>query len=248
MAQQQKKSDIESRDAPDRDVADALGSRPSADSTRPAADPTASDHNSGGDARGLDRRRPTFMIAPRQAPGLQTFSVDFVAQQLKESPDIEMLGTIEPPRLLGLQSVDGTGMGSILRARMHYDKARQLQRQAGPRLLVERDAPLTFGLETPSSGHGNPGCLVPLGEDFETTIEVKNASGPLAGAEVYIFGSVWPTQGVTDDRGRVTLTIRGDTPDTIRAVYIKPRIDHWGLWLASPVIRPGGISSVRLNH
>ena len=29
----------------------------------------------------------------------------------------------------------------------------------------------------------------------------------------------------------MTLTIRGDTPETIRAVYVKPRIDYWGLWL-----------------
>ena len=100
----------------------------------------------------METRRPTFMISPRQAPGLQTFSADFVARQLKDSPDIEVLGQIEPPRLLGLQSVDGMQTSSILLARMHYDKAKQLQAQAGARLVVERDSPLSFGLEIPKPG------------------------------------------------------------------------------------------------
>jgi subtilisin family serine protease len=195
----------------------------------------------------METRRPTFMISPRQAPGLQTFSADFVARQLKDSPDIEVLGQIEPPRLLGLQSVDGMQTSSILLARMHYDKAKQLQAQAGARLVVERDSPLSFGLETPKPGLANPGIIVPLGEEFDTTLEVRSESGPLAGAEVYVFGSVWPTQGVTDGDGRVTLTIRGDTPETIRAVYVKPRIDYWGLWLTSPVIRPSGVSTVTVQ-
>ena len=197
--------------------------------------------------RDLETRRPTFMISPRQAPGLQTFSADFVARQLKDSPDIEVLGQIEPPRLLGLQSADGTQASSILLARMHYDKAKQLQAQAGARLVVERDSPLSFGLEIPKPGLANPGIIVPLGDEFDTTLEVRSESGPLAGAEVYVFGSVWPTQGVTDADGRVILTIRGDTPDTIRAVYVKPRIDYWGLWLTSPVIRPSGVSTVTVQ-
>jgi Subtilase family len=192
-------------------------------------------------------RRPTFMISPRQAPGLQPFSADFVARQLNDSPDIELLGQIDPPRLLGLQSVDGMQTSSILLARMHYDKAKQLQAQVGARLVVERDSPLSFGLEIPKPGLANPGIIVPLGEEFDTTLEVKSESGPLAGAEVYVFGSVWPTQGVTDGDGRVTLTIRGDTPETVRAVYVKPRIDYWGLWLTSPVIRPGGVSTVTVQ-
>ena len=195
----------------------------------------------------LAARKPAFMVAPRQAPGLQTFSADFLAQQLKDSPDIEVLGQIDPPRLLGLQNVDAAQTSSVLLARMSYDKARQLQAQAGLRLMVERDATLGFGLETPTPVLANPGVLVPLGEDFETTIEVRSDTGPLAGAEVYVFGSVWPTQGVTDSEGQVTLTIRGDTPDTIRAIYVKPQVDYWGLWLAGPAIRPDGISVVTVQ-
>jgi hypothetical protein len=113
----------------------------------------------GSDAdRALGARRPVFMIAPQQAPGLQPLSADFVSQQLHEAPDIEVIGKIEPPRLLGLQSAGGAETSSIVLARMHYDKARQLRSQAGARLLVERDSALTFGLEMgPAHGLANPG-------------------------------------------------------------------------------------------
>ena len=152
------------------------------------------------------------MISPRQAAGLAPMSADFVVQQLKDAPDIDVVRTIAPPRLLGLQSDGASGIGSIVVARMNFDKARQLRNQAGARLVVEHDAPLTFGLDTSFADAKvtNPGVLVPLGDGFQTTIEVLGDEGPLAEAEVYLFGSVWPTQGVTDRTGRVTLTITGE--------------------------------------
>ncbi|HTR14484.1 MAG TPA: S8 family serine peptidase [Roseiarcus sp.] len=189
------------------------------------------------------------MIAPQRAPGLQPLSADFVSQQLNESPDIEVVGKIEPPRLLGLQSAENVESGSIVLACMHYDKAKQLRSQAGARLLVERDSPLTFGLDVgaPASGLANPGVVAPLGDGFETTLEVRGANGALAEAEVYLFGSVWPVQAVTDENGRAVLRILGETPDTIRALYIKPKVDYWGLWLARPELAPGETTTVTVE-
>jgi subtilisin family serine protease len=212
--------------------------------------PPASSLN-GTAARRPDRDAPAplraaFMIAPRQAPGVQMFSTDFVAQQLRESPDIEVTGQVNPPRLFGLQDDDVTQTGAVLLATMPYDKARQLQAQAGPRLLVERDTPLSFGLDVPRPVLANPGVLTPLGTEYTATLEVLGPSGPLADAEIYVFGSVWPTQGVTDASGRATLLIRGDTPETIRGVYVKPKLDHWGMWVTTPVIRPDEVSTVTL--
>jgi subtilisin family serine protease len=189
------------------------------------------------------------MISPRQAPGLQTFSADFITQQLKDSPDIELLGNIEPPQLLGLQSDSGPAIGSVILARMQYDKAKLLQTQAGARLRIERDAPLTFGLDSgPAHAQtANPGVVVPLGDGFETVIEVRNETGPLAEAEIYLYGSVWPTQGITDASGQATLSIKGETPDTIRALYVKPKSDHWGVWLTQPGIQPNGVNTVSVQ-
>ena len=138
MAQQPKKPDVGLQD-PAEVQPDLSGTAPTgmADSHGPAdgmpreAAPSSPSRDAApmhpGDPeqpQDMETRRPTFMISPRQAPGLQTFSADFVARQLKDSPDIEVLGQIEPPRLLGLQSVDGMQTSSILLARMHSTRFR----------------------------------------------------------------------------------------------------------------------------
>ncbi len=194
-------------------------------------------------------RRSKFMLQPREAMGLQPLSADFIVGQLRDAPDIEVLSTIPPPRLLGLQSDGGGGLGSLVLASMTVDKAKQLQNQAGPRLMVERDAPLTFGLDTGPSETtlANPGVVVPLGDGFETTIEVLGANGPLPGAEVYLFGSVWPAQAVTDASGRASMSVTGESPDTIRALYVKPKSDHWSFWLSKPNIRPSALNRVSVK-
>ena len=48
---------------------------------------------------------------------------------------------------------------------------------------------------------------------------------PVAGAEVYLFGSMLPAQGVTDTQGRVRLTLYGETATSLRKLYVKPRAD-----------------------
>jgi subtilisin family serine protease len=194
-------------------------------------------------------RPPQFMIAPRNAPGLQPLSADVLVQQLKDSPDISIVKTIEPPRLLGLQSTEDLTMGSLVLARMSFDKAQLLQHQAAERIVVERDHPLTFILDPGPSEASlpNPGVLVPHADGFQVTFEIVGDNGPLSGAEVYVFGSVWPTQGVTDDTGRVMLNIVGESPDTIRALYIKPRLDYWSVWLDRPQLTPDAVNSVRVK-
>jgi subtilisin family serine protease len=197
----------------------------------------------------LETRRPQFMISPRQAPGLQPLSADFVAQQLKDNPEITVVKTIEPPRLLGLESVDGGGLGSLVIARMSPDKAQLLQTQASGRLVVERDPPLTFVDQPmpPEARLPNLGVLVPHANGFKVTFEVRGEDGALPGATVYVFGSVWPTQGVTDNTGHITINVTGESPDTIRALYVNPRANHWSLWVDRPQLVPDTVTTIQLT-
>ena len=197
-------------------------------------------------------RRAQYMLAPRQHMGVETFSADFVVQQLTASPDIDVVKTIHPPRLFGFQSADPgqIPLGPMVLARMAPEKAELLKTQAGARLAVERDAPLTYMLDPSlpqmSAQHRlpNPGVLIPLADGFSTTIEVVGESGPLPETEVYVFGSVWPVQGVTDANGRVTLKIQGETPDTIRSILVKPRVDYWTFWLDRPQLVPDDVTRI----
>ena len=73
-------------------------------------------------------------------------------------------------------------------ARMTHDKAELLKSQAGARLVVEQDTPLTYGLDPGPLAAADPGILIPLAEGFKTTIEVQGPQGPLQDADVFVFG------------------------------------------------------------
>src|SRR5687767_9911332 len=76
----------------------------------------------------LGPRRAQYMISPRPAPpGFEPLSADFVAEQLKNSPDITFVKSLAPPKVFGLQSTGGGELGSLMLARMMQDKAQLLQ-------------------------------------------------------------------------------------------------------------------------
>jgi subtilisin family serine protease len=217
-------------------------------------DPAAPAANAGGtaappseqSAATIAPRPAQFMIAPRQQSGVATFSADFVVQQLTNSPDIEVVKTVPAPRLFGFQSAElgQAPLGPLVLARMAPDKAKLLQTQARTHLAVERDERLSYMLDPTTPQLPNPGVLTPLADSFSATFEVLGQAGPLPEAEVYVFGSMWPTQGVTDAAGRVTLTIPGETPSTIRSILVKPRIDYWTFWLDRPQLVPDSVNRI----
>lgn len=223
-------------------------------STRAEASGGVSPQNAGARGPGaannrIAPRRPQFMIATR-APqaGLQLLSADLVEQQLINSPDIEFVKRIEPPRVLDLQSTGGS-TGPVMLARMDFERAQQLRAQAGPRATVERDMPLAYSLEPGPADlrFKNPGVLIPHAAGFITTIEVTGDGTPLEAAEVYIYGSTWPTQAITDATGKCTISVLGESPDTINAIYVKPKLDYWSFWLPRPQLVPNGTTSIEVK-
>jgi subtilisin family serine protease len=93
----------------------------------------------------------------------------------------------------------------------------------------------------------NPGVLVPHADGFQVTFEILGDNGPLPGAQVYVFGSVWPTRGVTDATGQVRINIVGESPSTIRALYVKPQLDYWDVWLDRPQLTPDAVNTIRVK-
>ncbi|MEY9123219.1 S8 family serine peptidase [Bradyrhizobium yuanmingense] len=207
---------------------------------------TAPSSSRGQEPATIAARPAQFMIAPQQQPGLATFSVDFLTQQLSNSPDIEVVKTVSPPRLFGFQSAElgQVPLSPLVLAKMTPDKAKLLQTQAGQRCAVERDERLSYMLDPTTPQLPNPGVLTPLADGFTTTIEVLGQDGPLPEAEVYVFGSMWPAQGITDATGRATVTLQGERPETIRSILVKPKIDYWTFWLDRPQLVPNSVNRI----
>jgi subtilisin family serine protease len=211
------------------------GGRSDGDNAAPVA-------NGGG--RALAARKQQFVIAPRQADGLQALGLqplDFSAleQALRNSADIDVVDKVGPRSVLGALS-DGFGGGhGVLVARMTAQKANALQQQGHGRLLIEHDQHLSMlepVLRQPMLVTGvGPASTGPV---FNAVVRVVGKDGaPVANAEVALFGSMLPANGATDANGLVTLSLFGETPDTVSGLYVKPKADYWSFYQRDPDLR-----------
>ncbi len=192
--------------------------------------------------RVISERKGQFLITPRQAPGLMAMGLaplqfSVVEQSLRANPDIEIVDTVGPRNVVGTLADGSGGAGGVLVARMTEQKAATLHQQAQGRLIVERDqplalldpavkAPLMVSNAAPTAGPAMKADFIVLGKD----------NLPLKDAEVYLFGSMLPGTGTTDDKGQVTLTMYGESPRSIRALYVKPKSDYWTFYQVQPDI------------
>lgn len=219
-----------------------------ADSVVSSADGEAAPHSNGqtGSAgRSVGARKKQFVIAPRHTPdglqalGLQPAAFDALEQALRNSSDIDVVDKVGPRSVLSALAEGGGAAQGVLVARMTEQKAVALHQQGQGRLLVERDQHLALmeaSLRLPAMVTG----VTPTnggGPVLSAVISVVGKDGaPLADAEVSLFGSLLPASGITDANGRITLSLFGETPDTVRALYVKPKADYWSFYQSDPDI------------
>ncbi len=205
-------------------------------------------HSSAGRERlsGMDTmlpRKGQFLITTRALPGFPSpGGVEQLEQSLRSNPEVEILDVLTS-RAAGAM-VEMTPQRIIV-ARMPEERAAQLAQQAGPQIIVERDSPLTYGhaaalavsLETANQAVGFTAKFVVKGEEEE----------PLEGAQVALFGNLLPTVGVTGKGGEVELEVIGDSPATVRMIYVKPKADYWSRWIPQPEIDTEGQNVIALR-
>ena len=191
----------------------------------------------------LSRRKGQYLIAARRSTGMQTMGLQplqfsVIEQTLRSSPDIEIVDTVGPRNIMGALADGMNEVPSVLVAKMTDQKAGILHQQAQGRLIVERDHPLTLAdaafqqpalvaCSIPTSGMALQVSVIVLGKD----------ESPLPEAEVYLFGSMIPANGITDARGQVSLTLFGETVQSVRGLYVKPKADYWSFYQPDPDLR-----------
>lgn len=195
---------------------------------------------SGLPGRQVTERKGQYLIAARrhqgiQAMGAQTLSLGFIEQTLRASPDIEVVDSVGPKRVKGALSNSLSELPTVLLVKMTEQKAAMLSQQAQGRLMIERDQHLSLlepafqqpslvAATTPTAGPALTMGITVLGND----------RAPVKDAEVYVFGSFVPGSGVTDERGQVRFTLYGETTQSIRSLYVKPKSDHWSFCQSYP--------------
>ena len=204
--------------------------------------------------RQIKQRKGQFLIAPRRPQGIQTLGLmpmQFAAveQALRDSPDIEIIDRVGPKDQVGAL---GTGAGmreaaSVLVARMDETRANTLMLQAQGQLIVERDQPLHL-LDVSFTQPELVTCSLPSsGAALVADFLVMGSGKPVANADVYLFGSLLPATGVTDNNGKVRLTLYGETSSSVRRLYVKPKMDYWSFFQEQPDVSDKELNVVGLR-
>lgn len=186
-------------------------------------------------------RRGRYLITTRArqftySAVVQPLQLSLVEQMLRSSPDLEVIETIGPKSITGVLADATAEVPTVLVARMPEQKAAMLLQQSQGQLIVERDQALSlFDFQTPSLVLGTISATAPAVTAAVTVLGKDNA--PLKDAEVYLFGTLRSVAAVTDERGQATLSLAGDTPHSVRGLYVKPKADYWSYYQAYPDIR-----------
>jgi subtilisin len=166
--------------------------------------------------RNVRQRKSQFLVAPRrhgalQMMGLAPLNFDIVERALRDAPDIDVIDKIAPRQAVGAL---GTGLqeGGVLVTLMSDEKASALALQAQGQLIVERDQ----SLQLLDANYAQPNmvtCNMPVsGNAFTAEFMITGDDGKaVAGAEVYLFGSLLPAQAVSDASGHAKLVLYGES-------------------------------------
>ena len=204
--------------------------------------------------RAVGSRKKQYVVAPRQVPeGLQTLGfqpLQFSAleQALRNSADIEVVDTVGPKSVLGALADGMGGSQGVLVARMTEQKAALLHQQGQGRLLVEHDQHLSLMEPALRQPQMVTGVMAGGGPVVNAVISVIGKDGaPQADAEVSLFGGLMPASGKTDANGQCTLSLFGETPESITGLYVKPKADHWSFYQRDPDISTDQANVVALR-
>ncbi|MEU6262156.1 S8 family serine peptidase [Saccharopolyspora shandongensis] len=203
---------------------------------------TASQRRGRSNANSADsiRQRPErYLVAARPPhllpPGARALDEpDALFDWLADQPDIRLVSR------LSRGPGPGTGIESacpeIAVVEMPADRARALR--GSVQLLVEPDMPLSYTDPNPVVSPlalPDPGVVVPFPEPVHVSFRVMdNKNVPLEGVGVSLLGANWPVHGRTGADGRVVLQLPADTLETVRSLFVRPKQDHWSIWVDRP--------------
>jgi len=235
--------------------ASSAGSNAGASGSTGSSEAAGSAASGTGDSasRTISARKKQYVIAPRQSDALQTLGLQplqfsALEQALRNSADIEVVDKVGPKSVLGALADGMGGAQGVLVARMTEQKAGILHQQGQGRLLVEPDQPLNLLDAQLLQPAMVTGVLPSGGPVLNVAIRVTGPDdAAIAEAEVSLFGSMLPASGVTDASGEVSLSLYGETAQSVRGLYVKPKADYWSFYQRDPDIQSDQTNVVTLR-
>ncbi|MFZ4410964.1 MAG: S8 family serine peptidase [Paracraurococcus sp.] len=207
------------------------------DGDAPAGDATAA---SPADNK-VQVRDTQYLIAPRTfAGGFQPLGVDALEAHLNALEGVTVVRKIAPGGVGVFALGESAGPGGIMVARATPERGAELiaASQQGAPVIVEHDALLNHHglaplLASNAPASGTPGTFGRGQLDLKFRVVGTNQA-PLGRAEIRVFGHNFPGQGITEADGTATVSVFGETADSINAVYVKPFADYWERYVIRP--------------
>ncbi len=202
--------------------------------------PRSSGRGKGAAPAPVESRPRRYMVAAVPQPILGAMGVGAPAldsgklhELLDRDPQVKVHRQLKMADKVGLLSADTVAFPDVTVAEMTREHADSLTRQL-PQVHLERDHLLTY---TAVGMVPRTKMVLPLGLNSTFSFLVTDSEGnPIPGATIQITGSLWPAQTITGQDGRASVTLTGETPDSIAVVEFKPESGHWSMLTSRPAL------------
>lgn len=189
----------------------------------------------------VDSRPRRYMAAVVPAPFLESMGLaaapldsDTLHEMLDRDPEVTVSRQLKMPSRVGMMGADAVPFPSVTLAEMTREKADALRHQL-PQVHLERDRLLTY---TAVAQQPSDKMVLPLGINSTFSFLVVDSEGnPIPDTTIQVTGSLWPAQAVTGRDGRATVTLTGETPESIGVAQFKPASGHWSMVAERPALQ-----------
>ena len=195
-----------------------------------------------GSVRGINARH-------RQMAPLSALELHSAVSALSELEGVTVKKKIAAPGQSPLAATQGEA-GDVIVAHMNMRSRQILEAQSQNRLIIEQNAPLDYA---GMSLFGAPGYLPPadyaaIPQPVKVKIRILGKGDkPLANARVMLQGIGMMQNGVSDNKGEVTLDLWTMDGAPAKSLWVKPRADHWDMFLERPNLVDSQVNVVRLE-
>lgn len=145
-------------------------------------------------------------------------------------------GSMEPAaRVLDTLSNKRAGVHTVVVEMTDSVRDNLLQRH-GDKIRILDDEKLFYPQSRPADADKiSLVNYVPTADELVLVVRAQDPDGnPIPNARVSLSGGLWVDTGITDDQGRVTLTLIGETLETLEMLTIKPASGFWSYRIELP--------------
>jgi len=187
-------------------------------------------------------------------------STDMIANSVQNMPDVTIVRRIQSKGLgafslfgAGIGGTDGTIMPEVIVAEMPVGRGEALKASAPPQIVVEEDRLLNHHADngdffTQMVNATLQATVLPPAAAAEVQLRIVGVNNqPIPKATVYLYANGFPTQGVTDGSGSVTLAVSGGAIESVQAIYIKPKVDYWERFIKQPGLVAAAPNTIQLT-